>query len=114
MVESEGDREDCEIRDEENELDPLTGIPLRWARFWRDANANQSIGVGIPEPHERSSASISDGYDTMPGNYVRPTQNDDAEGAAEGDGDVVTGELGTSLGSAGAPDGGFGLAASPD
>ena len=40
MAESEGDRE---LRGEEDELDPLTGIPLRWARFWKNANANQSI-----------------------------------------------------------------------
>ena len=68
----------------------------------------KAYGVGVPEPHERSSASISDGYDAMPGNYVRPTQTDDVEGTEEGAGADAVGELGTSSGSAGAADDGCG------
>ena len=51
---------DCALRGEEDELDPATGIPLRWAEFWRQANADRSIGVGVPDPHERHSAPVSD------------------------------------------------------
>ena len=70
---------DCEQRGEEDALDPLTGIPLRWAQFWRGVNADRSLGVGIPDPNEGHSMPISDGCDTMPGNHVEPTQADDAD-----------------------------------
>ena len=90
------------LRGDDDELDPETGIPLRWAQFWRGVNANRSIGVGIPDPHERNSASMSDGFDTMPGNYVPPTQADEGEGLGEGE--IASGGLSlpTSSGSTGA------------
>ena len=71
-----------ELRTEDDELDPHTGIPRRWAEFWRATNADLSLGVGFPGPHDSASTSLSDGLHTMPGNVIGPTQ-DDMEGEDE-------------------------------
>ena len=56
----------------EDTVDPLTGIPSKWAAFWRATNQNASIGVGLPDPvrpaHLVAEGSLSDGYGTLPGN----------------------------------------------
>ena len=41
----------------EDTVDPLTGIPSKWAEFWRATNRNASISV-VEE-------SLSDGYGTL-------------------------------------------------
>ena len=79
-----GEEGDGVLRAEEDELDPFTGIPRRWAEFWRQTNADLSLGVGFPGPDDSVGTSISDGLHTMPGNVVGPTQADDVEEVAGG------------------------------
>ena len=60
-----------EAREEDDQIDPLTGIPAKWAAFWRATNANASIGAGLPGPSELArGGSLSDGLDTLPGNTL--------------------------------------------
>ena len=67
----------------EDTMDPLTGIPSKWAEFWRATNNNASIGVGLPDPvppvHHAADSTLSDGFGTLPGNGAETA---DAESVA--------------------------------
>ena len=66
-------------RDEVDAIDPHTRIPTRWSEWLRAVNANQSLGVEIAGGED---SAISDGLNTLPGNYVEPTQQAEIDGAA--------------------------------
>ena len=70
----------------EDMMDPLTGIPSKWAEFWRATNRNASIGAGLPEPvpplHHAADSTLSDGLGTLPGNGVETADEELAEEAA--------------------------------
>ena len=74
-----------EERVAEDEIDPHTGIPKRWSQFWPTVNANQSFGVGLRSAMESAGDSvISDGLNTLLGNFVESTQMDDGVALDEG------------------------------
>ena len=65
----------------EDTIDPLTGIPSRWAAFWRATNQNASIGAGLPDPAgppPGAEGSLSDGFCTLPGNDVELAEGETA------------------------------------
>ena len=90
-------------RAEEDAIDPHTGIPARWSEFWRAVNADRSLAVGL-ETGPVADTLLSDGMDTLPGNFVESAQteeNQDAavEGAVAADGGASGSEPGTTTSS---------------
>ena len=50
VAEMHGTGEANDTGEAEDTVDPLTGIPSRWAELWRATKRNASIGAGLPDP----------------------------------------------------------------